>query len=382
MSPATAGSVDMHVHVGIMGTPGSESGFMSQAMKDSSVFKIFLLYLRIPASEVSDAKLRATALELVRTSEVGRVICLALDAVFDKQGKRDFQATTMYVPNEFILGLRRDLPDRILYGASVHPYDPAFESRVRQAVLDGAALLKWLPSAQQIDLADPRVGNAIRFLATAGKDGGPLPLLVHIGTEGAIMSTNPATMSYDFLSWGFWDRFWNQLRPKAKRWATPNLPGVHANLRRGFEAGTCIIFAHCGLPYFAPRFIGRLGEHNDIDAIGEYLRAFPGRSGTIRGKAFADVSAIVTPFRQSYFDVIRELPEGSLVVGSDCPVPIFELSADLDENMRDLRAVLEGKLDRIIIPEGNLLDVNVRELQRAFPGHAMFHNAEQMPNWT
>jgi hypothetical protein len=252
---------------------------------------------------------------------------------------------------------------------------------VRQAVSDGAVLLKWLPSAQQINLADGRVGKAIRFLATAGKGGQPLPLLIHIGTEGAIMSTNPATMSYDFLSWGFWDRFWNTFRSKSEKWATPDLANVHANLRGGLSAGACLIFAHCGLPYFAPRFVGKLGEHNDIDAIGEYLRKFPGQGGSIRGKAFADVSACVTPFRQSYFPDIRKLPPGSLLVGSDCPVPIFELSADFDENMRDLKAVLEGHLDRIVVPQGNLLDVNVRELQAAFPGHPMFTNAAQLPGW-
>jgi predicted TIM-barrel fold metal-dependent hydrolase len=380
--PGDKKSVDMHVHVGIIGKPGGETGFMSEAMKKSLVFKIFLLYLRIPEHEASDARLRSTALELIRTSEVDRVVCLALDAVYDQQGKRDLAATTMYVPNDYVLGLQRDLPGRILYGASVHPYDPTFKSRVSQAVADGAALLKWLPSAQQINLADPRVGDAIAFLATAGKDRMPLPLLVHIGTEGAIMSTNPATMSYDFLTWGFWDKFWNGLRPKAKKWAVPDLASVHENLRRGLEAGSCIIMAHCGLPYFAPRFIGKRGEHNDIEAIAEFLTRYPGKNGTIRGKVFADVSAILTPFRQSYFSRIRELPPGSLLTGSDCPVPIFELSANLDENMRDLKSVLEGKLDSLIIPQGNLLDVNMRELEKAFPGHSMFGNAAQIPNWT
>lgn len=50
--------------------------------------------------------------------------------------------------------------------------------------------------------------------------------------------------------------------------------------------------------------------------------------------------------------------------------------------MRDLKAVLEGKLDRIVVPQGNLLDANVRELKAAFLNHPMFANASQMPNWT
>src|SRR5688572_21269005 len=141
--PPVPGSVDMHVHVGIMGTPGSPAGFMSKAMIDSIAFRIFLLYTRIPPSEVSDARLRAAALDMVRSSQVERVVCLALDAVYNDAGQCDLDATTMLVPNDFILGLQQELPGRILFGASVHPYDPRFEDRVREVVAAGAALLKW-----------------------------------------------------------------------------------------------------------------------------------------------------------------------------------------------------------------------------------------------
>ena len=40
-------------------------------------------------------------------------------------------------------------------------------------------------------------------------------------------------------------------------------------------------------------------------------------------------------------------------------------------------AILNGEFERIIVPEGNLLDVNWRELQHAFPGHPMFENARR-----
>ncbi|MFC2026007.1 hypothetical protein ACFLUC_02305 [Chloroflexota bacterium] len=60
--------------------------------------------------------------------------------------------------------------------------------------------------------------------------------------------------------------------------------------------------------------------------------------------------------------------------GSDFPTPVFELSADIDENKEDLLAVFNGQLDRVIIPEENLVDVNLAELQHFFPGHPMFTN--------
>jgi hypothetical protein len=372
----------MHMHVAQLGTPGSPTGFMSKAMQDSIPFKIFLLYARIPANQANDARLRQGAIDVIKSSGVDRVVCLALDAVYDDGGNQRLDRSTLFVPNDFVFGLQADLPDRILVGASVHPYDPKFKQRVTDVVTRGAALLKWLPSAQQINLADPRVGQALRFLATAGTSGRPLPLLLHVGTEGAIISTDPRTMSYDFLSWGFWDKVGNTLRPKSKRWLTPDLAKLHANLRSGLDAGACIIFAHCGLPYFAPSAFSKVLEHNDIDVVADYLTRYPGQNGTIRGKAFADVSACVTPFRQSYFPQIAALPQRSVLVGSDFPVPIFELSADLAENLKDFEAVLNGQLDRVVVPQGNLLDVNQRELKQAFPNHPMFTNAAQVPGWT
>ena len=46
--------------------------------------------------------------------------------------------------------------------------------------------------------------------------------------------------------------------------------------------------------------------------------------------------------------------------------------------MDDLPAVLKGEFDRTIIPEGNLLGVNLRELKHAFAGHPMFENGGQL----
>ena len=129
----------------------------------------------------------------------------------------------MWVSNEYVLELAAELkamlpPEEqgrrgILLGASVHPYAPNFRERVAWCVDHGAVLLKWLPSAQQINLADDRVGAALEFLATA-RQGRPLPVLLHVGTELAIRTTDPKTTSYDFLSWSTWDRFWNRLRPQ------------------------------------------------------------------------------------------------------------------------------------------------------------------------
>jgi hypothetical protein len=401
MTPATP-AVDAHVHVAFLGPdqepsppppdapvfmePGPARGAVSPWMRRQLSFQIFLRYNRIPTDQVNDAYLRMKALEIFRGSTLDHLVCLALDPVYTHAGERRPDLSNMWVANEFVLELAAEyqamLPPaergrrRLLFGASVHPYARNFRERVRWCVDQGAVVLKWIPSAQQINLADPRVGDALEFLATA-RGGKPLPLLLHVGSELVIITTDPHTTSYDFISWSRWDRVWNALRPRAKRWAAPDLPGIHSELGRGLEAGASIIFAHLGLPYFAPHFLGRFAEHSDFDAVRQYLERYPGRGG-VAGKCFADVSACVTPFRKSYFGRIARLPAGSVLAGSDFPVPVFELSADLEEHWVDFKAMMRGDLSRLVVPQGNLLDVNWRELQHAFPGHAMFTNFAQL----
>lgn len=369
----------MHAHVAVLGDdPAFRAyGRISNWMRAQPVYRIMLLYARIPEDQVSDRVLREAVLKVVRTSSLDRVVCLALDPVYDREGRRREELSNLWVDNSYIVKeLAPASEGRILLGASVHPYDPAFEDRVAQCIADGAVLLKWLPSAQQINLADPRVRRALEILARAGKDRRPLPLLLHCGSEYAIKTTDPAATSFDFLSWGFWDRLGNALRSKKERWATPDIAGVLGNLRAGVEAGAVIILAHCGLPYFAPRLLGFL-EHDDFPVVrrllGESAAAPPGR-----GRFLADVSALVTPFRRSYFGEVRKLPEHLVLAGSDFPVPVFELSAGPSENRRDLQAILQGDLSRAVVPQDNLLDVNWRELQAAFGEHAMFRNAQEI----
>jgi hypothetical protein len=161
-------------------------------------------------------------------------------------------------------------------------------------------------------------------------------------------------------------------------------------MQAGLDAGASIIFAHCGLPYFAGRGpLRHLLEHSDLKVVRDYLEEYhPGANK--KGTTYADVSACATPFRRTYFKQIKRLPADALpfrrtyfkqikrlpadalLTGSDFPTPVFELSADLKEVWTDFRAVMAGQLDRVFIPQDNLLDVNYRELSNAFQGHAMF----------
>jgi hypothetical protein len=377
LAPDPVKVTDIHCHVGLVGDEHPEWGRMLDEYREKAVFKAMLIYGRLDADQVCDAALRASTEEAIAGSHVGHIVCLALDPVYDLEGTPRKDQSYLWVANEYILELQRTLGNKVLLGASVHPYDPAFKERVAHYVNKGAVLLKWLPSAQQIDLAHSKVREALAFLATA-RDGKPLPLLLHIGPEYAIPSKDPRTASYDYLTWTWWDELKNRLRDPDERLYPVQTGKIHANLQAGLDAGAVIIFAHCGLPYYAPRWFGRFLEHSELRTIRRYLESYPagGRDG--KGRCYADVSALVTPFRRSYYGAIRRLPPQSLLFGSDFPTPVFELSEGVGGALEDLEAALEGHVDRLLVPEDNLIDVNFRELQRIFPGHPMFRNFDEL----
>ena len=64
-------------------------------------------------------------------------------------------ATEVYIPNEFVARETAKYPN-LLFGTSVNPYRSDALERLEQAAVDGAVLLKWLPSVQNIDPADKR----------------------------------------------------------------------------------------------------------------------------------------------------------------------------------------------------------------------------------
>jgi len=351
----------MHFHVGLLGDDGSGLGGMSPEYRKSLAYKTFLYFAGIAEDAVSDKLLREKTLETIRASAVGKVVCLALDPVYDIAGMRQTGQSNLWVDNRYILELRDHLPDRILFGASVHPYDPDFRTRVHLCVENGAVLLKWLPSAQHINLADDRVREALIFLATAGAGGKPLPLLLHVGPEYAIMSTDSRSGSYDYLTWSAWDGFVNFWRFH-KRWYVPDVSAIRRTIEAGLQAGAVIIFAHCGLPYFFSGPMGRLLEHSDFPEVREYLRNSD--RGLYAGGCYADVSAFATPFRKRYAQALRDLPQEYLLMGSDFPTPIFDTAPDARAVNRAFRSFMRtGDVRYLVVPQENLLDVNVREIE-------------------
>jgi len=375
MSPDISQAVDAHMHVGLLGDKWPAWGKFSPWYQKQIVYKIFLLYAKIKEEEVDDEKLLEETIKTVEGSGLGKVVCLALDHVYDLAGMPHPEKSHMWVNSDYIVQELMPRSNKILLGASAHPYDPNFNARVQDYVEKGAVLLKWLPSAQHIDLAEDKTRDAMISLATAKPGGKPLPLLLHIGTELAIPSVDNATNGYNCLRWDWKDKLANFFRG-SKKWLVPKLEKIRENLEAALNAGAVIIFAHCGLPYFEPGFLGGLLEHSEFKTVQDYLARTDRQE--FAGACYADVSAVCTPFRKGYFGQLKDLPPLLVLFGSDFPTPAFELSADLAEVWDDFKAVLRGEFERVIIPQDNLLKVNYDELNHFFPDHPMFTNFNRL----
>jgi predicted TIM-barrel fold metal-dependent hydrolase len=371
--------IDMHVHVGIRGDGQYQGmGHFSEDFLKNQIFDVFLMFAHVKREEANDDGLIDKLVQVLYDTKVNHIVCLALDHYFDPvTGKGDSDRSKMWVANEFITDVLQQIKrisEKILFGASVNPNDRMnFERRTRECVEAGAVLMKWVPSSQGINLADAHVRDSMIFLASAGKGGKPLPLLLHVGPEHSIPPPDEKMLSYDFLSWNTWDRVFNIFR----RWHKPDVKAIRANIEAALNAGATIIFAHCGTPYFKAPWYKGPSEHSDFDVVSDYLRRTA--RNEFKGKCYADISAFVTPMRKPYFEKIKQLPEDLLLFGSDYPNPVFELSAGPEEWWDDLKhIILDGQVWRLVVPEDNLLDANYRELRHYFGEHPLFSNAHRL----
>lgn len=172
--------IDMHCHVAGIGAGGSGC-HVSPRLRRNWRYGIYLRAFGVTAAELEkrgdSLVFQRLAQKVGASKEVAGAVVLALDGAVDRRGQVDLERTEVYVPGEWIAREVRRFPN-LHYGASINPYRPDALERLEGAAEDGAVLLKWLPSIQQIDPADRRSAPFYRRVADLG-----LPLLVHTGYE-------------------------------------------------------------------------------------------------------------------------------------------------------------------------------------------------------
>jgi predicted TIM-barrel fold metal-dependent hydrolase len=284
--------IDIHVHMG--GTGDSGSGCrMSLKFKTTPSYALMSLTFGLSPLGVTDKGIRDAIIGAINDAKfVDYAVVVALDGVY-RDGRYVESESHLVVPNDYVAAIARD-NEKILFGASVHPYRKQAEMmrEFQRAMDNGAVLFKWLPSAQQINPMDTRCDAFYKALSERG-----IPLLCHTGGELSVPTSRHETLAF-------------------------NNP---AKLVRALDAGVTVIAAHCATPYLG----GILPADKDFfNSLMDMLKAADEKGWRL----YADLSAMSTPTRVAYLRRVKRLIDGGRIspsrflFGSDFPVPVFDIS--------------------------------------------------------
>jgi len=283
---------DVHAH--LLGTGDAGSGCWLNPQLDSWWHPVEALRKRVilhgagvaPRSQRIDLDYVLRLDSLTRDFPRGaRWMLFAFDHAHDEQGAPTPGRTTFHVPDAWAAQVARRHPDSFGWVASIHPYRGDALRRLDDALAQGALAIKWLPSAMNIDLRDPRCAPFYERLARSRT-----PLIVHAGAEKAV--------------------------PGAGRDELGNPLFVRAALRHGVR----VIVAHCA----------SLGRALDLDrhrprecsAFELFARLMDEREW--QGLLLGDVSALFQVNRDAavwHTVLAREDWHPRLLHGSDYPLP-------------------------------------------------------------
>ncbi|MGD2062241.1 MAG: amidohydrolase family protein [Nitrospirota bacterium] len=268
--------VDIHIHLAGLGYPDTGC-FIQPRLKRTLPILYLLRRHGIPwqggPSYPDDLFARRLAEAITASVSVDYGVALAFDAAYDTAGRPVERETLLYTPNDYLFEVCDRYPC-LLPGVSIHPYRPDALEELERCLARGAVLVKWLPSVQGMDPADPALIPFYERLAAIH-----LPLLVHTGREHTF-------------------------------------PALHVDLehpdrlRLPLEVGVTVIAAHAAsLGHWA----GREGYFTRIALSQEFANLF------------ADISGMAVPIRARHLSSLGAAShlQGAVVYGSDYPIPTF-----------------------------------------------------------
>lgn len=243
--------IDIHVHAAGL-NPGIPGNRISPPFRRSRTFKRFMRRTGLAdgdcVREDADDLIKRRLLGLLEKSTIDRAVFLALDAAYHDDGTRDDDGTVLATDNDYVADMTEGT-NKALFGASIHPYRPDAVAELERLAARGAALVKWLPSAQNIRPDDARCLPFYDALARLG-----IPLLCHTGNEHTLKAFSNALNHPERL-----------------------VPAL--------ERGVTVIAAHCGTRLFlherchlsAWRKLALKHErlYGDLSAFGVLTRARP-----------------------------------------------------------------------------------------------------------
>lgn len=173
--------IDLHVHVAdvedllkrrLAGRLSHSTGYLSRLLREVSADCN-------AAEDICDVNTRwlKRLAGWVQESPLDAIVILALDAVYDEDGRPRPDRTLLHVENDFVNAAAKDRPE-FIFGASIHPYRKDAVPELERLVKHGARLIKWIPSAQYIEPDSPKCFPLYDAMAHHN-----IPLLCHTGVE-------------------------------------------------------------------------------------------------------------------------------------------------------------------------------------------------------
>lgn len=169
---------DIHVH--LFGLDEATTGCrMSEKITRGFAFLALshILKLRVPGKTL-DQRFEEVLVEQLQTSGLTKASILGQDAIYDRDGKADWERTSFYVPNDYVFSVVAKHPEMMIACPSINPNRAdAIEELVR-CHEKGARLLKIHPPTQGVDVADAKHTNFFRRCHELN-----MIVLVHTGHE-------------------------------------------------------------------------------------------------------------------------------------------------------------------------------------------------------
>jgi mannonate dehydratase len=327
--------IDCHVHYGSPDDPQTGC-YWSETFEKTPAFLLMRVVTKSLFRKLTVKRVQKVIFDAINTSDdVDQTVLLALDEVYDLDGTRHKEWSHMYIPNTYIAQLSQE-NDRILFGASVHPYREDWETELDFCIKNGAVLVKWVPSSQQINPSHEKCLPFYKKLAEHN-----LPLLCHAGPEYAIPSSDESFNKFN--------------NPKY--------------LEKALDLGVTVIIAHCALPYW-----GKLEDEEYVDDYKDF-RIMMDQAEDKGWKLYADLSADASTFRSKLMpDIVREIQHDRLLFGSDYPIPssIFSYS-----KIKKVGKWI-GYIFKQVIKEKNPLDKNYKLINKMGFDPVIYDTAGQL----
>ncbi len=313
---------DIHVHVAGVGRRNN-GNYLSPQFQRSVACRLFLRNLGLTADlfndEGVDDHIGRLIVSQINASGLDRAVLLAFDAAHQDDGTRDEQRTLMVTDNDFVAGLAAT-SGKTLFGASVHPYRRDALEELERLIKKGACLVKWLPSAQNIQPDQPRCFPFYDLLAKHN-----VPLLSHTGAEHTLK-------------------------------AFPDSLSDPRRLAPALERGVTVIAAHCGTSLF-------LHEKS-------YFKAWQ-EMALRHENLYGDISAFGVVTRIWRLGTLLRSPAlaAKCLFGSDFPVPPWPLSCLGKISMNETLAIRRTR---------NFFDQSVALMKAAGVTDEIFARAGQL----